>query len=264
MNSYVFKFNYYFNYLYYTNTFKIEFKDNIYFVIYILFFYIYIIKMNPQERLGEHYQRYDNRNINESNQNNYIKNNFNTVFSDQNKNLSILQEPDIEYTRVDQYLIINSKERDVNSYPSASQFVLNLPQEYRNVSRIELIQCIIPDKNNVASEPYLLLNINELENTMESNNKAISDAFSILPLDQATVPGKFIKLVTQIHEKIILNYKTPKASLSKVTLSVTDSDGQIFDFGGAGSIEKEFQCLFVFKITTLDKSQKSLNQRNLY
>lgn len=220
--------------------------------------------MNQQKSIGERYERYGVHRTDESNKNNYSINDFIDVFSDQNKNMSVNQEPDIEYSKTEQYLIINSKERDPNLYPSSSRFVLNLPQEYRNVSRVELIQAIIPDKNNVTSEPYLLLNINELENTMESNNKDISEAFSILQLNQPIVAGGFIQLMTQIHEHVVLNYKTPKANLSKITLSITDADGVIFDFGGSGSISKEFQCLFVFKITRLDKSQKSINQRNVY
>lgn len=216
------------------------------------------------KRLGEHYDRYTSHTFDESNKNNYVKNEYNNVFSDKDTHLSIKQEPSIEYTRVEQYLIVNSSERDITSYPNPSQFVLNLPQEYRNVSRIEMIQCIIPDKNNVTAEPYLLLNINELENTMESNNKYISEAFSILQLNQPIVPGGFIQLMTQIHEHVVLNYKTPKANLSKITLSITNSDGQIFDFGGNGTTDKAFQCLFVFKITRLDKSQNIINQRNVY
>lgn len=219
--------------------------------------------MNNQ-RLGEHYDRYATRNINEFNKNNMRSNDFNTVFSDQNLNLSVKQEPDIQYIKREHYLTISSKDRDISAYPSTSQFVLNLDQEFKNISRVELIQAIIPDKNSVTSEPYLLLNIKELENTIESNNKEISEAFTILQLNQAIVPGAFIQLMTQIHEHVILNYKTPKANVSKLTISITDADGSIFDFGGSGSISKEYQVLFVFKITTLELNQGSINQRNVY
>jgi hypothetical protein len=217
-----------------------------------------------QDRLGEHYDRYIRHDVDEANKNNFASHDFNAAFAEKNKNLSVIQEPDIKYVTHDNYLIVSSKERDIIHYPSSSQFVLNLDQEYRNISRIELIQCIIPDKNNVTSEPYLLLNIKELENTMDSNNKEISEAFSMLQLNQPVVPDSFIQLITQIHENVVLIYKTPKASLSKITLSITDSNGVIFDFGGAGTRTKAYQTTFVFKITTLDSSQKSLNQRNVY
>jgi hypothetical protein len=220
--------------------------------------------MSRQERLGEHYSRYSKNSIDESNKNNYESNNFNSVFSQQNRNLSIINEPNMEYTKTNKYLVLSSKDRDTSIYPSSSQYVLNLDQEYKNVSRIELIQAIIPDKNSVTAEPYLLLNIKELENTMESNNKELCDAFTILQLNQPIVSGAFIQLMTQIHEHVVLNYKTPKASLSKITISITDADGQVFDFGGSGSTAKEFQTLFVFKITMLENNQNVINHRNVY
>ena len=220
--------------------------------------------MDQQQRLGEHYSRYNTNQVTESNKNNYNSNDFNQVFSQQYNNLSVNQEPDIEYQNTERYLTISSKDRDIISYPSASNFVINLDQSYRNVCRVELIQAIIPDKNNVSSEPYLLLNIKELENTMDSNNKELFEAFSVLQLNEPIVPGTFIQLLTRIHEHVVLNYKTPKANLSKLTISITDADGQIFDFGGNNSILKAHQVLFVFKVTTSDTSQKSINQRNVY
>jgi len=218
----------------------------------------------PQQRLGEHYSRYNTNKITESNKNNYNSNDFDQVFSQQYNNLSVKQEPDIEYQKTDKYLVVSSKDRDIISYPSSSNFVVNLDQSYRNVCRVELIQAIIPDKNSVGSEPYLLLNIKELENTMDSNNKDLFEAFSVLQLNEPIVPGTFIQLLTRIHEHVVLNYKTPKANLSKLTISITDADGQIFNFGGNGGTLKAHQVLFVFKVTTSDTSQKSINQRNVY
>lgn len=219
-----------------------------------------------QQRLGEHYSRYNTNTdqITEFNKNNYNSNDFGQVFSQQYNNLSVDQEPDIEYQKTDRYLIVNSKDRDIITYPSSSNFVINLDQSYKNVCRVELIQAIIPDKNNVGSEPYLLLNIKELENTMDSNNKELFEAFSILQLNEPVVPGTFIQLLTRIHEHVVLNYKTPKANLSKLTVTVTDSEGRLFNFGGDGNILKATQVLFVFKVTTFDTSQKSINQRNIY
>lgn len=219
-----------------------------------------------QQRLGEHYSRYNTNTeqIIGFNKNNYNSNDFDQVFSQQNNNLSTKQEPDMEYEKTERYLIVNSKDRDTVTYPSSSNFVVNLDQSYKNVCRVELIQAIIPDKNNVGSEPYLLLNIKELENTMDSNNKELFEAFSILQLNEPTIPGTFIQLLTRIHQHVVLNYKTPKATLSKLTVSVTDSEGNLFNFGGNGNILKATQVLFVFKVTTFDTSQRSISQRNVY
>ena len=217
------------------------------------------------ERLGEHYSRYSRQNIDESNKNSYFSNDINNVFGqDFNNKLSVSQEPDITYEKTERYLIVNSKDRDVVTYPSSSQFVLHLDQEFRNISSVELIQAIVPDQNNVTLEPYLLLNVKELENTMESINKNIYESFAILQVCPPTVPGSFLQIDKRIFENVVLNYKTPKASLSKVSITITDSDGNLFNFGGNGTTTKAYQSLFVFKITTLDTNRTSINQRNVY
>lgn len=218
-----------------------------------------------EPRLGEHYNRYQRSNNDSFNSNSYEQNDYSNVFSqDFNKQLSISQEPDIIYQQRESYLVISSKNRDIITYPSSSQFVINLDTEYKNIKSVELIQAIIPDKNNATSEPFLLLNINELENVMDSNNKQISESFAILQICPPTIPDSFLQIDKRIFENVILHYKTPKASLSKMSFSITDCDGRIFNFGGDGQIDKAYQSTFVFKVTTLDTSRKSIGQRNVY
>ena len=222
---------------------------------------------NIQEsgRLGGHYERYSRINTDESNKNQYSSNDYTSVFANNfNQQLSISQEPGMEYEKREHYLSVSSGDRDTTTYPSSSQFVINLHKEYRNISRIELIQAIVPDQNNVTAEPYLLLKIQELENPMDSNNKPIDDSFAILQICQPTVAGSFLQIDKRIFENVILNYITPKANLSKLSISITDLAGDIFEFGGSGTTTKAYQSLFVFKITTLDTSRQNLNNRNVY
>jgi hypothetical protein len=218
-----------------------------------------------KERLGQHYNRYQRINTEEYNKNEYTSNDFKNVFSnDFNKQLSVLQEPDIKYEKRDNYLIVSSADRDTTTYPSSSNFVIQLHQEYRNITSVELIQAIVPDKNDVTAEPYLLLKVNEFENTMESNNKQIYNSFAILQVCKPTIPDSFLQIDKRIFENVTLNYRTPRASLSKITVQITDSEGDIFDFGGSGTTGKANQCLFVFKITTSDSNRTIINNRNLY
>jgi hypothetical protein len=220
---------------------------------------------SDKERLGQYYNRYQKINTEEYNKNQYTSNNFTNVFSnDFNQQLSLSQEPDIKYEKRENYLIVSSKDRDVITYPSSSNFVIQLQKEYKNIISVELIQAIVPDKNNVTSEPYLLLKVNEFENTMESNNKEVYDSFAILQVCQPTVANSFLQIDKRIFENVTLNYRTPRASLSKLTITITDSDGNIFDFGGSGSTSKATQCLFVFKIVTSDSNRSVINNRNLY
>ena len=220
---------------------------------------------SEQERLGQHYNRYQRINTDEFNRNQYTSNDFKTVFSDNfNQQLSITGEPDIKYETRENYLVVSSTDRDTSVYPSSSNFVIQLEKEYKNITSVELIQAIVPDKNSVTAEPYLLLKVREFENTMDSNNKQIYNSFAILQVCPPTVSNSFLQIDKRIFENVTLTYRTPKASLSKLSLSITDPSGNIFDFGGSGTTTKAYQSLFVFKITTLDTERTALNSRNVY
>jgi hypothetical protein len=220
---------------------------------------------SKQERLGEYYNRYERINTDEYNKNQYTSNDFKTVFSNNfNQQLSISQEPDVKYELRENYLIVSSTDRDVNTYSSSSNFVIQLEKEYKNIVSVELIQAIVPDKNNVTAEPYLLLKIKEFENTMDSNNKQVYDSFAILQVCTPTITNSFLQIDKRIFENVTLNYRTPRANLSKLTIQITDAEGNIFDFGGSGTTTKANQCLFVFKIVTSDSNRSLINNRNVY
>ena len=228
---------------------------------------------------GEHYIRYNDinnimeHNVYENNNGNLSNINTNVNYSndykkayspDYNNSLSVEQETNIEYESKCNYLVISSKDRDIINYPKSNFYVVNLENEYKNISSVSLVQAIIPDKNSVTSEPYLLLKINELDNIMDSNDRNISDAFAIIQLTPPTVSGTFIQNDSRIHESTVLHYKTHKASLSKITISITDYQGIPFNFGGDGTTDKAYQNTFVFKIVTVEKNRKVLQNRNVY
>lgn len=220
---------------------------------------------SEQERLGQHYNRYQRINTDEFNRNQYTSNDFKTVFSDNfNQQLSITGEPDIKYETRENYLVVSSTDRDTSVYPSSSNFVIQLEKEYKNITSVELIQAIVPDKNSVTAEPYLLLKVREFENTMDSNNKQIYNSFAILQVCPPTVSNSFLQIDKRIFENVTLHYRTPRANLSKITIQITDAEGNVFDFGGSGTKNKAYQCLFVFKITTSDSNRSKLNNRNVY
>lgn len=231
------------------------------------------------ERLGEQYNRYKNlNNVMESNiyetyngnvsdintdknySNDYIKS-FNPEYNNQ---LSVSQEPNIEYETTTHDLVVTSKSRDLLSYPSSSHYVINLSKEYKNIKSISLVQAIIPDQNAVTNEPYLLLKVDELNNNMDCNDKNISDAFAIIQLTPATVSGTFIQNDSRIHEKSVLYFKTPKAQLSKMTITITDSDGIPFNFGGNTTLTKAYQNVFTFRIVTEEKNRRILQNRAVF
>ena len=163
------------------------------------------------------------------------------------------------------YVTVSSRDRDRSVYPNTNQYVINFPQEFKNISSIQLIQAIFPDANNVRREPYLLLKIAELEDVMVSSDRNISDAFAMILLSTPPLNNAFITMDTKVHENTIKYFRIPKASLSKMTVSITDCDGTLFDFGADGpSLVRDVQTTFVFKLTVLEKKRSTLSHRNVY
>jgi len=184
---------------------------------------------------------------------------------ERNEQRSLKMESQIEYEYVNYYLTVSSRDRNPTDYPAVNRYVVNLSKEFKNVYSIELIQAIIPDKHNITHEPYLLLKIDELEDVMASSDRNISDAFAILQIAPPTTNNGFIQIDKRIHENTIKYYRIPKASLSRMTISITDCDGTLFNFGADSSpIDKALQNTFVFKIVCLEKRRNELSHRNVF
>lgn len=94
-----------------------------------------------------------------------------------------------------QIVTLDSRDRDLNEYPSASQFRMTLPSPFKNVQCVELMQALIPviqvpstsGTTGGPYEPYLVLRIDELPvcktaqpfNVKSSNYNPVSqDAFA--------------------------------------------------------------------------------------
>jgi hypothetical protein len=213
--------------------------------------------------MGDQYNR---QNVFGYNKTQYDANNFNNAYSSMfNEQLSITREPSVVYEKVNNYLTISSKQRDVTDYPNPNHYVIGLNDQFKNIHSIELLQAIIPAKNNVDAEPYLLLKIDELEDVMSSSDRHVSDSFAILQMAPPITTEGFIQIDKRIHENTVKYFKVPKASLSKMTVTITDCNGVPFDFGSDSNPPlKALQNTFVFRIITMEKTRESLNHRNLY
>lgn len=220
---------------------------------------------DPNERLGAHYNRYDSPAFLPASSFVFNRNDIAQAFSNDNIGLSVTSEPNIQYETMTHYLVVSSRDRDVSVYPSVSQYTIHLQNEFKNITSMELIQAIIPDKNSVSAEPYLLLKIEELEEVMASNDRNISDSFAILQMASPTTTGGFIQIDKRIHENVVAYFPTPKSALSKLTIRITDLSGTLFDFGNDSPAPlKSLQNTFVFKIETLEKKRNVLNHRNVF
>lgn len=218
------------------------------------------------QRLGEHYNRYSQQNYSEYNTNQYNQNGYRDVYDTKSNNqYSVEQEPNIEYDTTTHYLTISSRDRNFTTDPNVNHYTINFPNEFKNISSIELVQAIIPARNNVEAEPYLLLDIDELPDVMVSNDTYVSNAFAILQLAAPTTTSGFIQIDKRIHENTVKYFKIPKAYLSKMTVSLRDCTGSLFDFGtDSAPPQKELQNTFVFKIVTMEKRRDTLRHRNVF
>jgi hypothetical protein len=218
-------------------------------------------------RLGQFYDRYNgNTKYDSFNKYEMENNKYNNQIKKDVIPLSVSQEPDIEYTKRITYITVSSRDRDITNYPSPSHYSVKLPYELRNIHSIDLINGIIPDQNNVKLEPYLLLKIDELiyENLI-SNDTNISNAFAILNMSPPITSGYFINVDKKTFEHTVLRFETPKASLSKLTINVTDCNGNLFNFGDdSGGPHKALQNTFIFRVVVLEKNTSALKQRNVF
>jgi len=220
------------------------------------------------QRLGEYYNRYNTNTQYESfNKYDMETNKYNSQ-TNSNVPLSIKNEPDIDYIKQIEYITVSSRDRDMNTYPSPNHYSIKLPHDLKNIYSIEIINGVIPDQNDVKQEPYLLLKIDELvyEN-MISVDKNMADAFAIIHMAPAITPGYFINVDKKTFEHTVLRFETPKATLSKLTITITDCDGVPFDFGTEPDPNvpaKSLQNTFIFRVVTYKKNTNILKHRNVY
>lgn len=182
------------------------------------------------------------------------------------KPLSVIQEPDIQYEDKIHYLAVESKARNLNAYPNPESYRVTFGDSYRNVKSIELIGATVPDKNNILSEPYLVLKIDEFDN-IESSDSNTDNAFTILQLNTPNTTGGFINLDMYLCAGTVKIFDTPLARLNTMTISFRDYNNNLFSFGDdtAGSPpNKALQNMLIFKITTMEVKRDKLQHRNVF
>jgi hypothetical protein len=183
-------------------------------------------------------------------------------------NRSILKEPNVQYTERVKYITVSSLERNTTVFPNPGKFNVTLQNELKNVVSFELIQAILPNVNNILNEPYLLLKIDEMDDVMESNDRNIADSFAIVQLAPAIIgpANSFINTDKRTYENTTKEFITPKASLAKLSITMTDISGGEFDFRTVGTplTDKSIQITFIFKAIVLEKTRTPLNVRSVY
>ena len=187
----------------------------------------------------------------------FKKNRVNDVF------FKRMKEDKYEYK--EHYVFIDSRNRDRTKFPSPNNYTVqfnngddgNIREQFKNIVSIQLVDAIIPDA--VASlVPYLTLDIPELRPSYAGTNSHLSNTFGILLPETTGTPFARCKFVSPVLNK----YRTPRASLNKLSLKFKNSDGSLYMFGTdtPPPIQPDItlQNQLIFKIITRTSDYKVL------
>lgn len=147
-------------------------------------------------------------------------------------------------------VVIDSRDRNTSAYPNKNRFAFHfnpsdtfegaaLFERYHNIASIRLVECIIP--NFQSTQPYLVLVIPELDETISGTNDILSKAFTVLLPDRTF--GDYIHCRTDGMPFCKKEWNPPKGSFSKWTLEFYNPDGTDHTFGSG-------ECMLIFEIET--------------
>ncbi len=168
----------------------------------------------------------------------------------------------MEYKRISEVVNVYSKDRDITLFPSPSNYSISflntVGKTFKNVESVRLLSAVFPDVNNVSQQPFLVLQIEELENSgMFGSNSILNNGSFLVQLDRPVSIGFFLNTKTDICKSIINAYSTPLRELSKMTIKITDESGNLFNFGtDTGSPSVGIQHLLSFEIVRLEPVSK--------
>ena len=114
---------------------------------------------------------------------------------------------------------VDSKFRDFEKHPSASEYIMDFENIFKNVVTIQLVFAIY-EKTGVDN--YVNLWIEELSPNLVSNSNHISGSFCQLPLTTA------LNVYNTSMYKCSKTFEKPLAKLSKLTIKFLRSDGSVY------------------------------------
>ena len=164
------------------------------------------------------------------------------------------------------HVLVDSKDRDIDHWPSNNPFHFTLgpssvnlsSQEQANsiyrsfadVHSITIKKVIIP--YTVLSHPYLLLVINELGSNISGTNSYMNNSFGCL-IDPKIIGNyayyefkeNFESVVNSGQENHMTKIFSPRIEVSRLTFNIQSPGGAILDFGNDDSvlIELQITCL---------------------
>jgi len=147
------------------------------------------------------------------------------------------------------FITIDSNDRNKDTYPNHNEFKVSflsgssqvldniepdggkIQKQYKNVSKFELLSISLPiysvDGDNTADYPYLLLEIEEINNMIDGTNPTMSKAFCKIELGNHS--GKFIHY--QPEKGLGVKCFKPVVYMDTLTIKIKKPNGELFNFG---------------------------------
>lgn len=149
------------------------------------------------------------------------------------------------------FCFVTSRDRNTTVFPKTSEFTIALPDDYNDVVCVELTAGTVPNLDAVSSEPYLLLDIKELNHIRTSTG---IEYFSILSVHKGH-SDSFFNLDRSSAAIMPRKFYSPIQKLKSLTIRLLKSDGSALTFGSDSNTLAINQVSFTFEVKTLVKDR---------
>ena len=172
------------------------------------------------------------------------------------------------------YLVIDSKDRDMNIYKSPSEYTIRFsPPSFNNtnvrtgfvdrimhnVKSIELIKCAFLDTStspdasdyNNIEPPYIMLEVEEFGTNHNGTNQHLNKSLAIL--DSYEKQGKYKYYHVIYNDEPMINRFNPRVTIDKMTIRFRLPDGSLYSFGNSNNTNLTTVNYLLFKINVVQR-----------
>ena len=202
------------------------------------------------------------------------------ILTNQQKNL--LKEEKDEWAY---YLVIDSKDRDINIYKSPNEYTIRFsPPSFsnnngdartgfvdkilHNVKSIELIKCGFLDTSSLEDSsdssnnapPYVILEVEEFATQHNGTNQYLNKSLAILDTYEKRDNFKYYEVI--YNDKSMINRFNPRVTIDKMSIKFRLPNGNLYNFGGVNNTSQTTVNYMVFKVVVLQRTLETqyLNQ----
>lgn len=194
------------------------------------------------------------------------------ILTEKQRNLIKEDETDLSY-----YIIIDSKDRDMNVFRSPNDYTIRfsppnfngsdnrkgyIDKIFHNVKSIELVRCGFLDtsleedsSDFEENDPaYVILEIDELITQHNGTNQNLNKATIIMDSFSKIGKYKYYDLYDNFGRVTVFN---PRITLNSVSIKFRLPSGELYKFGVANDINEKTVNYMVFRIVVMQKALES-------